>query len=84
MLGGGALGNLRVHFLTDVLCSGVWEVLKDFQEPELKSLVAALQSTVLASRASATTGKYVYAFLRWKRWRGYSVGWRSLKCVKSR
>ena len=68
MLGGGALGNLHVHFPTDVLCSGVWEVLKDFQEPELKSLATALQSTVLASRASTTTSKYVYAFLRWKRW----------------
>ena len=68
MLGGGTLGNLRVHFLIDVLCSGVWEVLKDFQEPELKSLAAALQSTVLASGASTTTSQYVYAFLRWKRW----------------
>ena len=65
---GGALGNLHVHFPTDVLCSGVWEVLKNFQEPELKSLATALQSTVLASRASTTTSKYVYAFLRWKRW----------------
>ena len=44
MLGGGALGKLHVHFPTDVLCSGVWEVLQDFQEPELKSLAAALQS----------------------------------------
>ena len=68
MLGGGALGKLHVHFSTDVLCSGVWEVLQDYQEPELKSLAATLQSTVLASRASTTTSKYVYAFLRWKRW----------------
>ena len=66
MPGGGALGNLRDHFLIDVLCSGVWEVLKDIQEPELKSLAAALQSNVLASRASTTTSKY--GFLRWKRW----------------
>ena len=50
------------------MCSGVWEALKEFQDPELQRLVASLQTTVLASRAPATTSKYVYAFLRWKTW----------------
>ena len=53
---------------TDVMCTGVWEVLKELQDPVLKSLAASLQTTVFAGRAPTTTGKYIYAFLRWKRW----------------
>ena len=49
-------------------CALVYGKSSRIQEPELKSLAAALQSTVLASRASTTTSKYVYASLRWKRW----------------
>ena len=57
-----------VHFPTDVMCFGVWETLKEFQDPELQSLAASLRATVLAGRAPTTNSKYLYAFLRWKRW----------------
>lgn len=50
------------------MCTGVWEALNEFQEPVLQNLAASLQATVLASRAPTTASKYLYAFLRWKRW----------------
>ena len=50
------------------MCTGVWGLLKDIQDPELKGLVTSLKSTVLTSRAPATTSKYLCAFLRWKHW----------------
>ena len=50
------------------MCTGVWEVLKELQDPVLKSLAASLKITVLAGRAPTTTTKYMYAFLRWKHW----------------
>ena len=62
------VSSLDVHFPTDIMCSGVWETLKEFQDPELQSLAASLRATVLAGRTPTTTSKYLYAFLRWKRW----------------
>ena len=56
------VSSLDVHFPTDVMCSGVWETLKEFQDPELQSLAASLRATVLAGRAPTTTSKYLYAF----------------------
>ena len=37
------------YFLTDVLCTGVWEALGDYQQPELQTLAASLQATVLSA-----------------------------------
>lgn len=47
---------------------GVWESLNALQDPELKRLAGLLPDTVLHSRASSTTKKYLYAFRRWKEW----------------
>ena len=57
-----------MHFPPDVMCTGVWTVLKDMQDPEIKGLVTSLKYTLLNSRAPPTTNKYLGAFLRWKRW----------------
>ena len=40
-----------VHLFTDVMCTGVWEALKELKDPVLKSLAASLKNTVLAGRA---------------------------------
>ena len=50
------------------MCTGVWEVLKGLQDPELKHLATSLQFIVLASRAGITTTKFLYAFLQWTCW----------------
>ena len=50
------------------MCTGVWGVLKDIQDPEFKGLVTSMKSIVLTNRAPATTTKYLCAFLRWKHW----------------
>ena len=64
----GMVSNIAVHFPTDVLCKGVWKVFEEVKDPTLKSLVPSLKATVLASRAPATTKKYLGAFMRWKQW----------------
>ena len=38
------------------------------EDPELRRLADLLPQTVLKSRASSTTGKYLGAFKRWKQW----------------
>ena len=57
-----------MHFPTDVMCTGVWGILKDMQDPEFKGLVTSMKSTVLTNRVPATITKYLCAFLRWKHW----------------
>ena len=47
---------------------GVWEIINELQDPELKRLAGSLPDTVLRSRASSTTKKYLNAFRRWKEW----------------
>lgn len=54
------------YFLTDALCTGVWQALGEYQLPELQTLAASLKSTVLSSRAPSTTSKYIYAFTWWR------------------
>ena len=46
----------------------MWEELKGIDNPHLKELAGELQEVVLASKAPATTTKYLGAFNRWKRW----------------
>ena len=58
----------RACFHADVMNKGMWEALNEIQHPELQALVGSLRSTVLCSRIPSTTGKYVNAFMRWKRW----------------
>ena len=46
----------------------MWRELAELQDPELKRLAKCLPDTVMHSRADSTTGKYMYAFQRWKAW----------------
>ncbi len=48
--------------------AGVWSSLHELKDPELQRLAGTLPDTVLQSRASSTTQKYLYAYKRWKTW----------------
>ena len=52
----------------DVLKGGVWQLLQDVSDPELKKLADALPTTVLHGQATSSTKKYLGAFRRWKTW----------------
>ena len=57
-----------VVLCTDVLKVGVWQLLQDIDDPELRKLAHSLPMTVLRSRATGSTRKYLGAFRRWKAW----------------
>ena len=63
-------GFIVVTFVspTDVLSVGPWSTLKELQDAELQKLAKALPLSVLQSRATSTTRKYLGAFKRWKSW----------------
>ena len=44
------------------------KILKEFEDPALKSLAKELPVTVMSSHASSTTCKYLWAFWHWKEW----------------
>ena len=48
--------------------AGVWPLLEDLEDPELRRLAQSLPATVLRSRADSTTKKYLGAYQRWKTW----------------
>ena len=48
----------------DVMGAGVWPLLKDLEDPELRRLAQSLPATVLRSRADSTTKKYLGAYQR--------------------
>ena len=52
----------------NVLKFGVWQVLQDVQDPELKCLAATVPMIVLSSRAKSSTKQYLSDFKRWKSW----------------
>ena len=52
----------------DVLSSGQCSILQNLEDDNLKDLAKALPTTVLRSRASSTTSKYLGGFKIWKRW----------------
>ena len=52
----------------DVLKVGVWQLLQDLDDPELRKLAETLPMTVLHSRATSSTKKYLGAFRCWKAW----------------
>ena len=52
----------------DVLDIGEWKILKELQDPELKSLAEELPVTVMSGRANSTTSKYFRAFRHCKEW----------------
>ena len=53
-----------------MLTTGAWESLQEVQDPELRRLAEALPGTLLQSRASSTTAKYLRAYGRWNSWAG--------------
>ena len=50
------------------MSKGIWQTVRELQDPELKRLAAYLPQTVLCSRADSTVIKYLNAFRRWKEW----------------
>ena len=52
----------------DVLRVGVWQMIQKEEDPDLKRLAKSLPITVLHSRATSSTKKYLGAFKRWKCW----------------
>ena len=50
----------------DVFTSGVWPLVSNLEDPELRRLAKALPATVLKCKADSTTKKYLGAFQRWK------------------
>ena len=63
---------MLVYFITEVSSHGMWPLLEEIQDPELKGLAdklpEKLPETVLKSRADSITKKYLGAFRRWKQW----------------
>ena len=53
------------YLATDVLKARPWTVLRELEDPDLRSLAEALPETVLKSRADSTTKTYLGAFKRW-------------------
>ena len=51
-----------------MLDKGEWKILKELEDPELKSLAEELPVMVMSSHANSTTSKYLRAFRRWKEW----------------
>ena len=62
--------SLLLFFLhiADVFTKGIWQTVRELQDPELKHLATYLPQTVLSSRADSTVTKYLHAFRRWKEW----------------
>ena len=52
----------------DVFSSGVWPLLSNLEDPELRRLAKALPATVLRCKADSTAKKYLGAYQRWKTW----------------
>ena len=55
-------------YSVDVFSSGVWPLLSNLDDPELRQLAKALPTTVLKCKVDSTTKKYLGAFQRWKTW----------------
>ena len=62
-----SLQNVLFH-AGGVFTSGVWPLLSNLEDHELRRLALALPATVLSSRADSTTKKYLGAYQRWKTW----------------
>ena len=62
-----SLQNVLFH-AGGVFTSGVWPLLSNLEDHELRRLAQALPATVLSSRADSTTKKYLGAYQRWKTW----------------
>ena len=54
----------------DISSAGVWPLLSNLEDPELRHLAAGLPAIVLRSQADGTTRKYRGAYQRWERWAG--------------
>ena len=52
----------------EVLCIGKWAQLKGLEDDDLKRLASGLPATVLQTKATSTTKKYLGGFRRWKQW----------------
>ena len=68
--GGGkaAFDRAKEALREDVFSSGVWPLLSNLEDPELRQRAKALPATVLKCKADSTTKKYLGAFQRWKTW----------------
>ena len=53
---------------TDAMTVGPWSVLKELKDADLQKLAQALPKSLLQSRATSTTRKYLGAFKCWRIW----------------
>ena len=63
--------DLRIAMMLfdpDMLAAGVWPLLSNLEDPELRQLAEVLPDTILRGKADSTTKKYLGAFRRWKQW----------------
>ena len=58
--------NLLLRAAIFVFSSGVWPLLSNLDDPELRWLAKAMPATVLECKVDSTTKKYLGAFHRWK------------------
>ena len=54
--------------VTDIGSTGIWPLLKEFDDPELSELAGLLPATILKSRADSSVRKYLGAYRRWRTW----------------
>ena len=51
-------------FFVDLFSQGIWKLIKDMEDPHLRSLAQKLPNTILHNRAEGTVKKYLGAFKR--------------------
>ena len=59
---------LSICTTTDMESTGIWPLLKEFDDPELSQLASLLPATVLKSRADSSVRKYAGSYRRWRSW----------------
>ena len=52
----------------DIRSTGIWPLLKEFNDRELTRLASQLPATLLKSRADSSVKKYLGAYRRWRAW----------------
>ena len=52
----------------DIQSTGIWPLLKEFDDPELTKLASQLPATLLKSRVDSSVKKYLGAYRCWRAW----------------
>lgn len=62
------LNHVHLSCHIDMKGGHIWSQVHSFQNPDLQVLAGSLLDTVLNSRATSTSTKYLYAIRRWRLW----------------